>query len=412
LAFDGLVTLVISFLLLSVELPHVVVWTATNAGNERETEMRVPLLDLNAQHTAIAEEIGAAVSAVLSGQHFILGPEVRALEEAIASYSGADYGIGCASGSDALLLAMMALGIEPGDEVVTSPFSFFATAGCIARLGAKPVFVDIEPATFNMDPAALHQAINRKTKAILPVHLFGQCAAMEAIDDVASSHGIPVIEDAAQSIGADVRGRRSGSLGLIAAFSFYPTKNLGGAGDGGLLTTSDAEVAGRLRSMRVHGARKKYFHDTVGINSRLDTLQAAILLVKFKHLEDWTNARRSNAARYRKLFAESGLVDAGHIRLPHDTGNGRHVYNQFVVRAARRDQLQQYLKERGVGTEIYYPLPLHLQDCFGYLGYERGQLPVAEAASEEVLAVPIYPELLPEAAEYVVDMISSFYASQ
>jgi len=377
-----------------------------------KTEMRVPLLDLKAQHNAIAEELGAAVSAVMSGQHFILGPEVRQLEEAIASYCGADYGIGCASGSDALLLAMMAVGVEAGDEVVTSPFSFFATAGCIARLGAKAVFVDIEPGTFNIDPAALQQSINHKTKAILPVHLFGQCAEMEAIGDIASSHGIPVIEDAAQSIGSDIGGRRAGSLGLIAAFSFYPTKNLGGAGDGGLMTTSDAEMAGRLRNMRVHGARKKYFHETVGINSRLDTLQAAILLVKFRYLEAWTNARRSNAERYRKLFGESGLIDSGHVRLPRDAGSGRHVYNQFVIRTERRDGLQQHLKEHGVGTEVYYPLPLHLQDCFRYLGYKRGQLPVAEAASEEVLAIPVYPELSSEAAEYVVDKIGSFYSMQ
>jgi len=373
--------------------------------------MNVPLLDLKVQHDAIAEEIGHAVAAVLSSQHFILGPEVRQLEEAIATYCGADYGIGCASGSDALLLAMMALDIGPGDEVITTPFSFFATAGCIARLGATPVFADIEPGTFNIDRAALQQAITARTRAILPVHLFGQCAAMDAIDYIASSHGVPVIEDAAQSIGADFGGRRAGSLGLMAAFSFYPTKNLGGAGDGGLITTSDAEIAGRLRAMRAHGAKKKYFHDTVGINSRLDSLQAAILLVKFRHLEKWTEARRGNAERYRQLFNESGLVDSGHITLPQDNRAGRHVYNQFVIRAERRDGLTQYLKERGIGTEIYYPLPLHLQYCFGYLGYKRGQLPVSELASEEALAIPVYPELGAEAAGYVVESIGAFYGS-
>src|SRR5262245_27005270 len=257
-------------------------------------QMNVPLLDLKVQHDNLAEEIGLAVSAVLGSQHFILGPEVSELEQALSSYCGADYGIGCASGSDALLLAMMALDIGPGDEVVTTPFSFFATAGCIARLGAKPVFADIEPGTFNMDPLTLQEAVTPRTRAILPVHLFGQCAAMNGIDDIASSHGIPVIEDAAQSIGADFGGRRAGSMGLIAAFSFYPTTNLGGAGDGGLITTSDGEAAGRLRAMRAHGAKKKYFHDTVGINSRLDSLQAAILLVKFRYLEKWTEARRAN----------------------------------------------------------------------------------------------------------------------
>jgi dTDP-4-amino-4,6-dideoxygalactose transaminase len=374
--------------------------------------MNVPLLDLKVQHNAIAEEIGHAVAEVLRSQHFILGPEVLELEKAISAYCGADYGIGCASGSDALLLAMMALGIEPGDEVITTPFSFFATAGCVARLGAKPVFVDIEPGTFNIDPMALENAISARTRAILPVHLFGQCARMDAIGDIASSHGIAIVEDAAQSIGADFGERRAGSLGAIAAFSFYPTKNLGGAGDGGLITTSDAEIARKLRAMRAHGAKKKYFHDTIGINSRLDSLQAAILLVKFRHLEKWTEGRRRNAASYRSLFSQSGLVDAGHITLPRDAGTGRHVYNQFVIRAARRDDLQRYLKERGVGTEIYYPLPLHLQECFGYLGYCRGQLPEAELASEEALAIPIYPELPPQAAEYVVDSIGSFYAGR
>jgi len=288
---------------------------------KEKAQMNVPLLDLKAQHDAIASEIGVAVSAVLSSQHFILGPEVRELEEALAGYCGAEYSIGCASGSDALLLAMMAMSIGPGDEVVTTPFSFFATAGCIARLGATPVFVDIEPGTFNIDPVALEDAISLRTRAILPVHLFGQCAAMDSIDETASAHGIPVIEDAAQSIGADFRGRRAGGIGLMAAFSFYPTKNLGGAGDGGLITTSDPETAAKLRALRAHGARKKYFHDNVGINSRLDSLQAAILLVKFRHLEKWTEARRQNADRYRRLFNESGMVDAGHITLPVDAGN-------------------------------------------------------------------------------------------
>jgi len=374
--------------------------------------MNVPLLDLKVQHDAIADEIGLAVSGVLNSQHFILGPEVRALEEAISSYCGADYGIGCASGSDALLLAMMALNIGPGDEVITTPFSFFATAGCIARLGAKPVFVDVDAGTYNIDPAALQQAITPKTKAILPVHLFGQCAAMAAIDDVATAHAIPVIEDAAQSIGADFGGRRAGSLGLMASFSFYPTKNLGGAGDGGLITTSDAEVADRLRAMRAHGAKKKYFHDTVGINSRLDSLQAAILGVKFRYLENWTEARRRNAMTYRRLFGQSGLDDSGHITLPQDSVGGRHVYNQFVIRAERRDDLRLHLKERGVGTEVYYPLPLHLQECFAYLGYKRGDMPVAELASEEALAIPIYPELKAPAIEYVVDSIAGFYSNQ
>jgi len=374
--------------------------------------MKVPLLDLKVQHDAIANEIGLAIAGVLNNQHFILGPEVRELEGTLASYCGAEYGIGCASGSDALLLTLMALGVGPGDEVVTTPFSFFATAGSIARLGAKPVFADIEPGTFNINPEALENAISPRTRAILPVHLFGQCAAMDKIEDIASAHGIPIIEDAAQSIGADFRGRRAGSQGLMAGFSFYPSKNLGGAGDGGLITTSDDQLASRLRAMRAHGARKKYFHDVVGMNSRLDSLQAAILLVKFRYLEEWTEARRRNAKAYRRLLSESGLVDAGHICLPEDTGNGRHVYNQFVVRAKRRDALRGYLKELGIGTEVYYPLPLHLQDCFAYLNYKRGELPVAETASEEALAIPIYPELQATAINYVVDSIAAFYAGE
>jgi dTDP-4-amino-4,6-dideoxygalactose transaminase len=374
--------------------------------------MRIPMLDLKAQHELIAKEIEAAARAVLDDQKFILGPEVQALERELAAYCGCEHAIGCASGSDALLLALMALGIGEGDEVITTPFSFFATAGSIVRLGARPVFVDIDYSTFNIDPGAIESAITEKTRAILPVHLFGQCAEMESINAIASKWGLPVIEDAAQAIGAGYKRNRAGNLGLMAAFSFYPSKNLGGAGDGGMITTNDSEIAGKLRSLRTHGAKNKYYHEQVGLNSRLDSLQAAILRVKFKHLDRWAEGRRANAERYRNLFRDAGLVDGGSIELPLETGKGTHVYNQFVIRAKRRDHLQSYMKERGIGTEVYYPLPLHLQPCFSALGLSRGDLPVSELASAEALALPIYPELGEAAQEYIVSTISDFYAQE
>lgn len=373
-------------------------------------QMRIPMLDLKAQHVKIANEVRAAIDGVLESQQLILGPEVAALEREIASYCGAAHGVGCASGSDALLLALMACGVGQGDEVITTPFTFFATAGSVVRLGARPVFVDIEPGTFNMDTRQLREAISERTRAIMPIHLFGQCSDMDAINEAASAQGIAVIEDAAQAIGAEYRGRRAGSLGSIAAFSFYPSKNLGGAGDGGLLTTNDAALAEKLRVLRAHGARNKYFHDYVGINSRLDSLQAAILRVKFKYLDEWAEARRANAETYARKFQEAGLVDSGKVKLPVAMDWARHVYNQFVIRVEARDGLKSFLAERGIGTEIYYPLPLHLQNCFKELGYKQGDLPESELASKEVLAIPVYPELGNEEIDYVVEQVKSFYS--
>jgi dTDP-4-amino-4,6-dideoxygalactose transaminase len=377
---------------------------------ELKKRMVIPILDLKAQHDRISGELGAAITRVMESQQFILGPEVKDLEREIADYCQTRYAIGCASGSDALLLSLMALGVGEGDEVITTPFSFFATAGSIARLGAIPVFIDIEPGTFNLNSDFLAGAITPRAKAIMPVHLFGQCADMSPIMKIANEYGLAVIEDAAQALGASYLERRAGGLGTIAAFSFYPSKNLGGAGDGGIVTTDDPELAEGLRALRAHGARKKYFHETVGINSRLDSLQAAILRVKLPYLDEWASKRRENAESYRRLFAKSGTLESGDIILPVEEARGVHVYNQFVVRCRKRDALRDYLKENGIGSEIYYPLSLHLQDCFGYLGVEAGSLPESERASGEVLALPIYPELDQQALEYIVDVIESFYS--
>lgn len=376
---------------------------------QERMQTKIPLLDLNTQYQTIATEIEAAVKRVLNSQHFILGPEVRELEQEIAPYCHCSEAIGCASGSDALLLALMACGVGPGDEVITTPFSFFATAGSIVRLGAKTVFVDIDESTFNINPDLIDRAITKQTKAIMPVYLFGQCAEMDAITALAKQHSISVIEDSAQAIGAEYRGRRAGSLGLVGCFSFYPSKNLGGAGDGGMLTTNDPEMAASLRDLRSHGARKKYYHDRVGINSRLDALQAAILRVKFRYLDEWARARRTNAQRYRDLFSDSGLTANGAVRLPAESDSGLHVYNQFVIRARDRDKLRAYLTDHAIGTEIYYPLPLHLQECFKDLGYRAGDFPESERAANETLAIPVYPELTPDAQGRVVETIASFY---
>lgn len=371
--------------------------------------MKIPILDLKTQYERIAEEVEQAVMNVLRSQQFILGPEVKGFEQELASYCQVSYAIGCASGSDALLVALMACDVGPGDEVVTTPFSFFATVGSIVRLGAKPVFADIDLATFNINSELLDQVITKRTKAILPVHLFGQCADMEVINAIAKGCGAWVIEDAAQAIGAEYNGRRAGSLGHIAAFSFYPSKNLGGAGDGGALTTSDEKLAERMRILRAHGAKKKYYHDEVGVNSRLDSLQAAILRVKLRYLEEWSEARRTNAKRYNTLFAESGLTHQEVVQIPGETGDGLHVFNQYVIRAKERDHLRAFLGEKGIGTEVYYPVPLHLQTCFKSLGYQTGDLPNSEQAAVEALAIPVYPELSSEAQAYIVDKIRSFY---
>lgn len=373
---------------------------------------KVPMLDLRAQHERIGEEVEQAVLAVLRSQKFILGPEVGELEREIAAYCGVKRAVGCASGSDALMLALMALGIGAGDEVITTPFSFFATAGSIVRLGAKVVFVDVEPDSFNINPETVEAAITSRTRAIMPVHLFGQCADMGKVLEAARANGIAVIEDAAQAIGASYDGGRAGALGDIGAFSFYPSKNLGGAGDGGMLTTDDGEVADRLTWLRAHGAREKYYHERVGVNSRLDSIQAAILRVKLRYLDGWSEDRRENAMDYFRLFEEYGLIDSEKVKLPKQCVPGTHVYNQFVIRAVGRDELRRYLREEGIGTEVYYPVPLHLQECFADLGYKAGDMPEAERASEEALAIPIYPELSEEAQEYVVDRIAAFYAGR
>jgi len=367
----------------------------------------VPLLDLKAQYAAIRGEVRAALEPVLESQHFILGPEVEALEAELAAYCGCRFAVGVSSGTDALLLALMALEIGPGDEVITSPFTFFATAGCIHRVGARPVFADIEPEGFNLDPARVAAAVTAKTRAIIPVHLFGQCAEMDAISEVAGRHKLAVIEDAAQAIGAEYRGRRAGAMGAAGCFSFFPSKNLGGFGDGGMVTTGDPGLAARLRVLRNHGAEPKYYHKLIGGNFRLDALQAAVLRVKLRHLEAWSAARQENAARYRRLLAAA--APAGKVRLPPELPGRRHIYNQFCIRVERRDALRAHLAARKVGHEVYYPVPLHLQECFAGLGYKPGSLPESERAAAEALALPIYPELTAAQQQYVVASIAGFF---
>jgi len=363
----------------------------------------VPLLDLKAQYNTIRDDIRQALDRVIESQKFILGPEVEALEHEIATYSQCRYGIGVSSGTDALLVALMALNIKPGDEVITTPYSFFATAGSVMRLGATPVFIDIEPGTFNMDASGIKAKISKRTRAIVPVHLFGQVADMDAILDVARRHDIPVIEDAAQAIGAECKGRRAGSMGLMSCFSFFPSKNLGGFGDGGMVTTNDAAVAERIRVLRSHGFRIKYYNEVLGGNFRLDEIQAAVLRVKLRHLDHWTEGRRANARRYREL-----LSNANGIGLPYEVSDSRHIYNQFVIRSDRRDGLMEHLKKKNIGCEVYYPVPLHLQDCLTSLGYRRGSFPTSETASLESLALPIYPELSPEAMKTVAEAVRQY----
>jgi dTDP-4-amino-4,6-dideoxygalactose transaminase len=379
------------------------------------------LLDLRAQYRTIRDEIRAAVERVLESQIFILGPEVDSLEREIAAYCRCGFGIGVSSGTDALLVALMALGVGPGDEVVTTPYSFFATAGSVARLGAKIVFVDIDPQTYNLDAGRLESAISTRTKAIIPVHLYGQMAEMEPIMQIAARYGVPVIEDATQAIGSENRAGRAGSIGALGCFSFFPSKNLGGAGDGGLVTANDPALADRVRLLRNHGQHPKYYNDAVGGNFRLDAIQAAVLRVKLRHLDDWTAARQRNADRYRHLFREIGLVqsDAGGdtierqpgIVLPTAASGKRHIYNQFVIRAHQRDALVEHFKQQQIGCEIYYPVPLHLQKCFAGWGYRAGDYPVAERAARQTLALPIYPELTETAQAAVVEAVAKFYSS-
>lgn len=367
----------------------------------------VPLLDLKAQYAAIREECRAAFDRVADAQYFIGGPEVEGLEAEVAAYSQCQHGIGVTSGTDALLVAMMAIGIGPGDEVITTSYTFFATGGCIHRLGATPVFVDINPVSYNIDPALIEAAITPRTRAIMPVHLYGQMADMDSIMAIAQRHNLYVIEDAAQAIGAEHRGRRAGSIGHFGCFSFFPSKNLGAFGDGGMIIANDPALAHRARLLRNHGAEPKYYHKLVGGNFRLDALQAAILRVKLKYLDGWTAGRQRNAARYRALFASAGLPD---VVLPAEEPDRRHIYNQFVIRTGRRAAVMAKLKERRIGHEIYYPVPLHLQECFADLGYTPGSLPHSEKAAQETLALPIYPELTAEMQAAVVDAIAAAYA--
>ncbi len=373
--------------------------------------MKVPLLDLKAQYREIGNEIEAVVRAVFASQRFILGPEVEACERAIAEYCGAADAVGVSSGTDALLVSLMNEGIGRGDEVITTPYTFFATAGSIVRAGARPIFVDIDPVSFNMDVTRIEERITEATRAIIPVHLFGCLADMEHLMEIAERHGLIVIEDAAQALGAGRGELRAGAIGDYGCFSFFPSKNLGGAGDGGMVTVRDAGRAQGLRSLRNHGMEESYLHPRVGGNFRLDELQAAVIRVKLRHLDQWTRARQRNAQRYEGLFAESGLQERGLVVTPRADEVG-HVFNQYVVRVERRDELRAFLAEKGIGTAVYYPLPLHMQECFAYLGYRRGDFPQSEKAASETLALPVYPELSDDQAAAVVAAIGEFYLSE
>jgi len=388
--------------------------------------MTVPLLDLKAQYASLKAELDAAVLRVAESQYFILGPEVTRLERAMEEYLEVPHALGVSSGTDALLLALMALGVEPGDEVIVPTFSFFATAGVVSRLGARPVLVDIDPVTYNIAPDAVERAITPRTKAIVPVHLYGQSADMAPIMEIAARHGVAVVEDGAQAIGVRYAdGRRVGSIGTVGCFSFFPSKNLGAFGDGGLVTTNDTALYERMKIMRVHGGERRYYHSVIGGNFRLDELQAAVLNVKLPHLDAWSESRRRNAELYDRLFIERGLAaadqtgmvgDGAAIAIPQaiyrrSGAADYHIFNQYVIRAADRDALKAWLTERSIGNEIYYPVPFHLQECFADLGHAAGDFPAAERAAAEVLALPVYPELTREQIEYVVDTIAAFAAS-
>ena len=367
--------------------------------------MNVPLLDLQSQYALLRDELRQAVERVMDSQRFVLGDEGRRLEASIAEYVQTKHAIACASGSDAVLLALMALDVTAGNEVITTPFTFFATAAAISRLGARPVFVDIDPATYNLDASRVADAITSRTKVVLPVHLYGQCADMDALLGLSSR--VPIVEDAAQAIGATDRGRRAGSMSAIGCFSFYPTKNLGGAGDGGMLTTNDDGLAQRLRRLRTHGGANEYEHSEVGINSRLDELQAAVLNVKLPHLDKWSDERARKAATYSEMLNNARL--SFEVITPVIRDGARHIFHQYVIRVPQhRDALMEHLKSHGVGTKVYYPIPLHRQECFAYLGYKEGDFPESERAARETLALPVYPELTEAQQSHVVDAIKSF----
>ena len=394
--------------------------------------MQVPMLDLKAQYNTIRDEIKIGLNEVIESQHFILGKAVADLEENVAAYSGSKYGVGVSSGSDALLICLMAEEIGPGDEVITTPYTFFATAGAISRVGATPVFVDIDPVTYNLDPKLIREKITDKTKAIIPVHLYGQCADMSAIMQIAVKHNILVIEDAAQAIGSEYATETSGSLIVKRAgelsdyccFSFFPSKNLGAFGDGGMVVTTHPEKAEKLKILRSHGSKPKYYHKVVGGNFRLDALQAAVLLVKFRYLDKWSEARRNNAEWYNSAFKETNLIETGLLSLPRpiwheklskegcrmnnfiqNSGKNYHIYNQYIINTSKRDDLMDHLDKKGIGNTIYYPVPLHLQQCFDYLGCKVGDFPESESAAQKTLALPIYPELSREQLQYVVDSV-------
>jgi dTDP-4-amino-4,6-dideoxygalactose transaminase len=377
-------------------------------------KIKVPFFDLSVQFKSIEDEIKSAAEEVFRTQQFIMGSQVQTLEKTIAQYCRTPYAIGVASGSDALLLSLMALGIRRGDEVLIPPFTFFATAGAVSRLGAVPVFVDIDQGTYNMDPSKIEEKMTPRTKAIIPVHLFGQCADMDPLLNIAKKKNLFVIEDAAQALGAEYKsmpaseGRRAGQMGDFGCFSFYPTKNLGAFGDAGMIVTNNSELAEKVRLLRIHGSQPKYFHKEIGINSRLDTLQAAILLVKFKYLEKWTTERQKRAERYQLLLKDLPSSVNG-FKLPTIQYQNRHIFHQYVIRVPERDRLRQFLTEEGIGTDIYYPVPLHLQECYSFLRYRQGDLPNSEKASEEVLALPIFPELTEDQQTAVVDRIKRFY---
>jgi dTDP-4-amino-4,6-dideoxygalactose transaminase len=388
--------------------------------------MIVPFLDLKAQYKTLKNEIDKRILEVVESQQFILGSEVSELENNIASYTGTKHAIGVSSGSDALIVSLMALGIGNEDTVVTTPFTFFATAGAIFRVGARVIFCDIDKKTYNMDPNSLSDVLkdemenkpNSKVRAIIPVHLFGQCADMAPILDIAEKHDVCIVEDAAQAIGAEYPSpsaiKNACGMGDLGILSFFPSKNLGAYGDGGMILTDDEKLAERIGLLRVHGAQNRYFHDIIGGNFRLDSIQAAVLLVKLKYLDDWSRKRQKNALLYDKLFMESGLVDSEMLQVPHaaykTSGVHRyHIYNQYVIRVKRRDDLKQYLASKGIATAIYYPLALHLQKCFAYLGYKNGDFPESEKATAEVLALPVYPELSADQQEYVVASIMEFF---
>jgi dTDP-4-amino-4,6-dideoxygalactose transaminase len=395
--------------------------------------MKVPFLDLKRQYETIRQEVLQAIHAVVESQSFILGKEVERLEEEIAAYCGVSHAVGVASGSDAILLSVMALEGKPGDGVVTTPFTFFATAGALSRLGCVPLFVDIDRKTYNMDPEKLceflqtgcnpdkngypvHRDRNVPVRMVLPVHLFGQCADMDPILDLCHTHDLRIIEDAAQAIGSlytptpDDPPRPAGSMGDTGCFSFYPSKNLGAFGDGGMVVSRNPSLAEKIRILRVHGSRPKYYHRLIGLNSRLDTLQAAVLRVKLEYLDQWSEARRHNALRYDRLFEDMNLQDFG-ISLPHTQYENRHIFNQYVIGVPRRDELREFLRSQGIGTDVYYPLPLHLQECYGHLGYTEGDFPASEAASRTVLALPIFPEITADEQTFVVEKIADFYRS-